>query len=149
MRFVFDLDECLVATRVAHTRAWEAAGVTPPDPWLPARLWPQPPTDEQRAQKDKLFPAMLEENGDLLPLMKRVQPGDHVLTGTSRASLRILKQKFPILNSLVFHPMLGPDEKIHLFKHWTLRGEVGIYFDDWPEFVARVNEETKWTAVQV
>lgn len=151
LRLVFDLDECLVATREANRLAYLEVGFVVPDtPELrhrPASDWPEQPTAEQRAAKHEIFERHLRREGRLLPVARLLRLGASVvLTGTSTRSVQTICRVHPQLSDLVFHTSMTPEQKLIWLRGQT---KTGIYFDDWAEMVRRVREETSWQSIDV
>ncbi len=151
MRLVFDLDECLVATREANRRAYLEVGFVVPDTpelrYRPASEWPTQPTPEQRERKHDVFERHLRDRGRLLEAARLLRLNSAiVLTGTSIRSVQSICRVFPQLGELVFHTGMTPEQKLVWLRSQT---RTGIYFDDWTDMVRRVREETSWQAIDV
>src|SRR5580765_1824396 len=145
MRRVFDLDECLVATRAAHTAAFAAVGVTMPtndDRFKPARCWLA--DHEKYLEKKRIFPDYLYLVHPL-PALQMLRKNSIILTGTSEESFELILQKIPVLKCHKVHCGMDSQQKLD----WMNANEIGIYFDDWSHFIDRVRRETKWLAVDV
>jgi len=146
VQLLFDLDECLVSTRRANEEAYASLGVVSPEisRYQPARLWMNDP--EIYAKKHSVFPVYLRKYGRLLPACNLLVPGrSKILTGTSESSVRSIREQFPVFKAYTIIPSLGPEEKLRIMRNM----QPGVYFDDWPEFVKRVREETEWQAIDV
>ena len=143
MQLVFDLDECLVATREANRAAYASLGVTSPriSDHMPARYWMR--NNEIYEKKHRVFPEYLRKMGRLLPTFNLLRRDSVILTGTSTNSVLTICRVFPVFLDYVIIPDLSPDMKIE----WLRRNETGIYFDDWSEFVERVRRETRWQSI--
>jgi len=142
---MFDLDECLVSTRRANEEAYASLGVVSPEisKYQPARLWMSDPVVYEK--KHSVFPVYLLKYGRLLPACNFLVAGSTILTGTSERSVQTIRDLFPLFKDFTIIPGLGPEEKLTILRSET----PGVYFDDWPEFVKRVREETEWQAVDV
>jgi hypothetical protein len=148
MNIVFDLDECLISTRMAHEEAYRSLGLVPSglSKHLPAKFWMKDPVLYER--KHDIFPQYLRRYGKILPTINfflAVHATATILTGTSRRSVDALVEWLPTLRGVPINCAMGPDEKID----WLNNNEPGVYFDDWTDFVARVRKDTKWQAIDV
>lgn len=147
MLVAFDLDECLIATREAHERAFAAVGVQPPggeNRYKPARYWLH--SQEAHDAKHVLFPEYALKWSHMLPACRFARPGDYILTGTSERSFKVIAELYPHLKQM--RPVafgMGPDQKLE----WMRCQPPGVYFDDWTEMVHRVRGETHWQSIDV
>lgn len=143
---VFDLDECLVATREANRAAYAAVGVSSPpvSDHMPARFWMYDKTLYER--KHAVFPEHLARLGRALPTLELLRPGSTILTGTSARSVAAIRDWWPPLREYEILSGMGPEDKIRWLSE---QSRAGIYFDDWSDFVWRVRRRTRWQAVDV
>lgn len=146
---VFDLDETLVSTREAHRAAYRAAGIPVDEErdHLPARFWLHRNDLGKLRAKHEAFPEFLRVLGKRLPAMGifAQAASSQILTGTSFESVVALRGAFDELRSARVQYAMGPEDKIR----WFLCRAPGLYFDDNANFVARVNQETTWRAIDV
>lgn len=148
MRWVFDLDNTLVYTRLANQVAYRYVGVEPP-PDFHVRPWQQWCSPEDHDKKADALPRLLAQHAYLLPSFGILQAlGGEILTNASQASYDATVAVFPLVGQYRATISMTPADKLE----WLLREQdtaqsPGIYLDDSTELVEQVRSRTRWQAL--
>lgn len=120
MLYVFDLDGTLIDNKLAIYAAYQGAGVKPPSDFFttPSHKWKRPPTEEQKALKNKVYAATIPQRckvGPAFTLWHALHEDIRtILTGASGDSVKITLQALNITSTFLCKKSL-PD-KVHTLR---------------------------------
>ena len=146
MLYAYDLDDTLADTKLAVIRAYEQAGITPPE-----EFWGQPwqawlEDESIHARKIQIYPGIVRRYVKPLPLADLFrQTGGYILTGASIESAQAVTEHLN-LQPIALMCNLDADGKALILNSLA---ETGIYFDDHLPTCRTVEEKTGWTPVHV